>query len=220
MDFFTSSEQEKNDWAQELLQTRGLAFLALIALGMALSYGLGYLKAKQHQHKAQASLLFQSFIQKNKASAYQALLKNHKHSPYLFFARQFEAKKAIEKGDMHKAQAIIQASISPRTLSPILKNTAKLRLARIDLSLKQPKEALNVLASIQDKEYNLIVLFLKARAYEALKDEKAALNLYRKITQGEKPSPYDFLVTIAQSRVSALRHSAIIEKIPPYSINS
>jgi len=148
---------------------------------------------------------------KERLNIHQTLKTYHKRSPYLFFARQLEAKHAVDQHKLQEAQEVLEKTLTHTAVNTSLKNIASLRLARVYLALQQPREALRILKNIQDTAFDIPLYFLKAQAFQSLKDKKAAVLALEKVLEAENPEQYDLIITLARAQMSAVSTKPLLE---------
>jgi predicted negative regulator of RcsB-dependent stress response len=101
-------------------------------------------------------------------------------SPYVDQAHLFEARIAVEAGDLAKADTLLKG-VMERTEDPQLALVARLRLARVQLAQNKPDDALATLSApagafdARFREARGDVLFAKGDKAGALKEYEAAL---------------------------------------------
>lgn len=147
------NEQEQLEVLKSYVKQYGKKAIILV---MALVFGMyGWLKwqEKREHDKERASSYYGTFLreleQKNKAATdaqARYILTNFPNSPYSVFVVLALAKNAVEENQLDEAvkqlkQAILLAKETP------FDHVARLRLARVFLAKKQPKDALQVLTT-------------------------------------------------------------------------
>ena len=80
------------------------------------------------------------------------LMQDDPKSSYAGLAALMQAKLAVKTGDLKLAQEQLQFVIK-KSSNNTLRQLARIRLARVFLATKQPQEALNLLATVDDEAY-------------------------------------------------------------------
>lgn len=160
-----------------------------ITLVIAVIFGIyGWLKwqEKREHDKERASSYYETFLaeleQQNKAAIEaqaKYILTNFPNSPYSLFVVFTLAKKAVEENQLDAAVKQLEQAITLAKGTPF-DHVARLRLARVFLAKKQPKDALQVLATSETPGfYQALYEELKGDCYALEGKPEEARRAYR-----------------------------------------
>lgn len=180
------TEQEQVDAIKAFFKKHSrLIALGLLVLLILLT-GYRYFSWRHENIRLQASTLYDSLMN---ASAHQdtkqisafseTLIQNYGTTIYADFARLILAKYEVESGNLDKAKVSLSAVLSTAN-SMTVRQIARIRLARILLSEKQQKKAMQILSIIDDKHYQSLVDELYGDIYLSLNDRDQAQAFYQK----------------------------------------
>ena len=147
--------QVVKDWWKKHSST---VLIALLVFAIT-NYGWRYWQQYKNKTVAKTSLNYTQMvtaIEQQKIDAAilmgQKLIKEQPKSVYAGMAGLMLAKIYVQKLDLTAAKQQLELVIN-QTTDPIFKQIARVRLARILLALKQPQQALTVLATVNDAAY-------------------------------------------------------------------
>lgn len=179
------SDKEQADLVKRFWNDYGRFIVLAIVAGLLLGFGWKWWKQRELNHQLAASALYAQYLSQNPKTAEgkkvaSAILKklqsDYPDSTYRAFAESFGAKLAIEEKNkplaLKRYDVIIQSGAAPS-----LKNLARVRQARVLISMKKPKQALTVLKQVTDQAdmMNMLVAIEQAKAYFALKQPRKAM---------------------------------------------
>ena len=187
------TNKEEAEWLKEWWKNYGQSILIAVIVGLCAGFGYKYFKRHEQQRAIQASDLYmQTQTMPNSTASAKAatkvLMREYGHSIYAQMAALSQAKHLALQS---KYQQAIQ------TLKPILTKPAmpgigqltQVRVAQLYLQLKQPQQALDAIAVVNDKSFLPMVDMLRASAYRQLgQDSKAQHALQQAIVGYDKLS--------------------------------
>ena len=211
-----------NEEEAELLKTwwrdygRYLALAGIVGVG--LHFGWGLYKKKQNARKTAASELFQQSFQGTAAQISQAqkkLINQFSKSPYAALSQLSVAKVAVEDKQYPKADKALQWVVD-HTKMDELKDVARLRMARIDLSQHHPEHALSALKPIKSLGFKAMCQTLKGDSYLQMGQIKSAEQAYKLAQTASQLSPIpNPLLELKQNSLKLLHaHHVTTEKAP------
>lgn len=109
----------------------------------------------------------------------ERLINDYSKSPYASLAALLLAKNAVEKGDLKLALEKLQFAMK-KAPSKNIRQLARIRAARVLIAMKKSQEALDVLKSVDDKDYLAETNEVVGDAYLDLGKVKEAEQAYRK----------------------------------------
>jgi predicted negative regulator of RcsB-dependent stress response len=185
------SEREQWEWVKAKLRENLLPIAGGIALAAALVYGYrwwGEHRAKQAEEaSAKYEEVITGFAKGDRTSAMTAigeLEREHASTPYFDQAQLAEAGIAVRNGQLDKAAATLQVLLG-RTEDPQLALVARLRLARVQLALSKPDDALATLSAAKDAgAFEPRFQEVRGDIHLAKGDREAALKAYRAAQAG------------------------------------
>jgi predicted negative regulator of RcsB-dependent stress response len=180
------TEQEQVTLLKTWLKRYGLTILAGILL--AALFTTGWRAWQQHRNKVllHASAVYDEMLtaraQSNTGEAVvqaQKLLNHYSHTPYAEMAALLLARDAVLKKNY--PEAIHQLDwVMRKANSKAIRQIARLRQARILITLNKSKEALALLDKINDKTFIGLIDEIRGDALLALNDKIAARKAYEK----------------------------------------
>lgn len=187
-DYVTEKEQLEmfrkwwNNWGKYV----GLAIL----IGLIVGLGWRYWSKTQTRKSQNASMIYTSMsnahLSKNAKLTQEMaalLIKKYKKTPYAAFAAMLEAKQALQKKQDTLAIKKLQWVLTHNKIA-LLKQLARLRIARIQLAQKQPKTALLTLKTMEDVAFKPMVEYVQSAAYTQLGNAKKARQLLESAKSG------------------------------------
>ncbi len=157
MNLTQMNEHEQWEAIKTWWKANAVMLISIVLLAVIISFGYRYWQQHQLQKQEQSSALFDQLLLVNLSLHSEPLThelaarleKDYTQTPYAGLAALLEAKMAVEKNDLGKAQEKLQWVIS-NGKSADLRQIARIRMARVLLALKQPAQALSSLEIIDD----------------------------------------------------------------------
>jgi predicted negative regulator of RcsB-dependent stress response len=192
------SESEQWEWVKAKLRENVLPILGGIVLAAAIVYGYRWWGDRREAQAEAASVKYEEvitgFAKGDRTSAMTAigeLEREHASTPYFDQAQLAEAGISVRNGQLDKAAAILQALVG-RTKDPQLALVARLRLARVQLALAKPDDALATLGAVKDAgAFEPRFQEVRGDIHLAKGDRGAALEAYRAAREGATPGAVD-----------------------------
>lgn len=211
------TEEEQVDDLKRWLKSYGPSIAIGIILALGITYGLKYWKSHKTKIANQTSALYQKMLDADKEGNTEQATKlakqlkdTHAKSPYAQYASFLEAKEAMTQQDYAKAQDDLMWIID-HSKDDNFKAIARLRLARIQISNDQAKEALTTLEALaDDKAYAGLSALVKADAYQTLGDTEKAKAAYQ-FAQSQLPADSNSQ-TIIQMKLDNLSGTDIAQE--------
>ncbi|MFC3121146.1 YfgM family protein [Agaribacter flavus] len=164
MDRFETEEQQV-EAIKQFWKENGTAIIVGAVLGLGGLWGWRYYSDKTIEDKELASVAYQSsvqaFVESEDTAAIETFLSEHSDTGYSQLASLLVAQQAVEKDDFDKAKTALQSVTSSKTE---LADIARIRLAKIHISLNENTQALNVLEQVEAVSFNDQVNELKGDA--------------------------------------------------------
>jgi predicted negative regulator of RcsB-dependent stress response len=132
--------------------------------------------ASLHYEKLLDSMAANDADSAQKAASY--LIDRYPASTYAKLATLLLARNAVASGDYAAASQKLQWVMDTAKV-PSLRAIARLRYARLQIQLQQPKTALTVLQKIESDDYQAAAEEIKGDAFVALQDSTAAKGAYQ-----------------------------------------
>jgi predicted negative regulator of RcsB-dependent stress response len=141
-----TTEEEQVEQVKKWLKENGLQIIIGIALGLGGIWGFNAYETYQHQQNLKARTLYLKLKANPEPALYTTFKNEHSDSGYTQEAALLMAKNSIAQKDYVAATKYLK----PLTQSKhsIIANIAKLRLANVQLTLKEFDEALSTLDTI------------------------------------------------------------------------
>jgi predicted negative regulator of RcsB-dependent stress response len=182
------SEAEQWERAKAWLRTYGVWIVGGVLIALAGLAAWNWWQDRQSAIAMEASAKYEQMTQalgKNEIARAKTLIteldRDFPGSPYADQAHLFEARIAVEAGDLAKADSVLRG-VMERTKDEQLGLIARLRLARVQLAQNKPDDALKTLTVAQPgafaarfHETRGDVLFAKGDKAGALKEYQSAL---------------------------------------------
>lgn len=171
-----TSDKEQIEMIKTWWKNYGKFLLIAVGVGLLIGFGWRYYHRYETQHSEQASMIYEKMMgqvaagQIDQAGLLAKDLKtNFANTPYAGLAAMAEAKRAVDAKKLTDAITALQWVIKNSNLKPI-KQIARLRAARVQIAMKQPKAALTLLSVIEDKTYQPMIEEVRGQAYWAMGD--------------------------------------------------
>jgi predicted negative regulator of RcsB-dependent stress response len=180
-----TEEQQQIEDVKKWLKENGLFIIVTIILVVAFMLGYQQWKRVQERDWARASVYFEQLLDDLGANKIDAadqatadLVKKYPRSVYAKLAELLLAKDDVRQG--HEADAEKKlAFVAKEAQLPALRQVARLRLARLQIQLKQPQQALTTLQEIDEKAYLPEIAAVQGDAYVAMNNIPLARENYR-----------------------------------------
>jgi predicted negative regulator of RcsB-dependent stress response len=185
-DYLTEAEQWERFKAW--VRSYGVWILGGVVIALAGIAAWNWWEDRQSATALQASAKYEQMTEalgKNEIARAKTLIaeleRDYPNSPYADQAHLFEARIAVEAGDLAKADSVLRG-VMERSKDEQLALIARLRLARIQLAQNKPDDALNTLKVAEAGAFTARfhetrgdVLFAKGDKAGALKEYQSAL---------------------------------------------
>lgn len=179
------TEQEQIQQIKNWLKQYGLTIIAGIVIALAITTGWRYWQNYQNTLLTQASAVYDQLLlsrtQKNTATTKELaekILAQYPKTPYAVMAALLLAQNEISNN--HYSEAVNQLNwVLKHAHEKSLRQIARLRLARLMISQKQPDEALSLLKKIDDKHFGALIEEVRGDAYLAKDDKASARDAYK-----------------------------------------
>jgi predicted negative regulator of RcsB-dependent stress response len=180
------TEQEQIELIKNWLKQYGFSIIVSIMLALAAMSGFRYWQNRQITHAINASSLYDDMLgaraQNNPKDLKQnadKLLKKYPATVYSQMASMMLSRDHIVNKDYDKAKLALQ-SVMDLSKVPAYKEIARLRYARILITEKKPKEAIKLLATVDDINFVGLSDEIKGDAYRTMHDRENARLFYAK----------------------------------------
>jgi predicted negative regulator of RcsB-dependent stress response len=183
------SEKEQWELLKIWLRENGLWILASVALAAAGVWAVRWWQERSATEAMEASVKYESILDAfDKGDRTRALTligemsREHSRSPYNDQAQLVESRVYVQNGQLDKAAANLRG-VMDKTADPQLALIARLRLARVELAMSKPDDALATLAAAREpgefatryQEARGDILLAKGDKAAALKEYRQAL---------------------------------------------
>lgn len=173
-----SNENEQVDALKNFFAENGKALAVGVILGIGALIGWRYWGTHQDNSSREASQAYESAVTTLKANqpetyaAAEKMAANEKNT-YGAFAALELAQQFVEAGQLDKAEKQLQLGLAAAS-DDNLKSVINMRLARVQLQLKQPDAALKTLESIKGDGWTAIVADLRGEILLSKGDKQGA----------------------------------------------
>lgn len=177
-----STEEQQEQAIVSFIQRYWIAFVVLIIVVIGLSAGWYYYQDVQTQKASQASMAFAQLIEKTpekgQVEAFKAFSEKYKGvNDYPAMAQLVLASKLVKAKQYKQAEAALKQAVA-QSEKPV-KSLSALRLARLQLQLKQYAHAFESLKTVTDKAFKGTASALKGDIYFAQGKMAQAKNAYQ-----------------------------------------
>ncbi len=179
------SERDQVELLKKWWNQYGLIGILTIALGVGGNYAWTYYKSRQSEYAQHASIIYEqmkSSLAKNNITEFKTqgtyLLENYKKAPYATLASFTLSSHALSDNKLDDAKNYLQFVID-NNKNANMRQIARLRIARIQLSQKAYKEALTVIAKVDDKTFIPLIEEVRGDIYLSEGDSKKANLAYK-----------------------------------------
>ncbi|OGT06110.1 MAG: hypothetical protein A2103_05005 [Gammaproteobacteria bacterium GWF2_41_13] len=170
MDQYLTEEQQV-ELLKRLWKEYGLAVLTGVVLAVMIVFGWRFYQTYRTEQRQQASMIYEHMMvslinhQYDEANNQAKILRSHFHrTPYGTIAALTTAKIAVDRGDLMMAVRMLRWA-STHGQGDALRQTARIRLARIYLDQKKPNQALNILETVDDEAFMPLIDETKGDVY-------------------------------------------------------
>lgn len=181
-----TSDKEQIQLVKDWWKQYGTTILVAALVFVITSFGWRHWQQYKHHRIERASTDYMQMLvafeqQKNDEAKLYAkhLMEDDAKSAYSGLAALMQAKLAVQAGDLKLAQEQLQFVIK-KSSSNTLRQLARIRSARVFLATKQPQEALNLLATVDDDTYKSEISEISGDALLALGKVNEAKQAYQK----------------------------------------
>lgn len=179
------TEQEQIELLKQWVKQYSLVILAGLVLSLITITGWRYWQARQQRILSHASAIYDEMLTaraQNNMNAIQVqsnkLFSHYTKTAYAQFAAFMLARDAIMQKAYPEAEKQLQWVIDNSDTSSF-RQIARTRLARLLINEKHPDQALTVLNTVDDSNFNGLIDEVKGDAYVALKDTAKASVAYQ-----------------------------------------
>jgi predicted negative regulator of RcsB-dependent stress response len=184
------TDQEQMEMLRKWFKENGRWLLTAIVFGILAAFGWHIWQKQNNQRNEQASSLYEQLLTANEQNNPQTInemseeiVKRYPKTEYAALATLIAAKTAIyqnnNSGALNKLQWVIDHSASAS-----LRQIARLRRARVQLSQNQPDEAQKTLSIVNDKTYQPAIDEVQGDIYSAKGDSAKARQYYQSAQSG------------------------------------
>lgn len=179
------TDEQQVELLKKLWKEYGLAIILGLLFATSLSLGWKYYKQYKIQQAQYASIIYERMIadmmgHQTEEAKQQAdiLVHQFKHTPYATLSAFTLAKFAVDQKEMDIAIQHLKWIIK-RSHNKDFRQIARIRLARIYLSLDQTQPALDTLHKMESSAYIGLILALQGDIYTQLKQTDEAKKAYK-----------------------------------------
>ena len=180
------SDKEQIQIVKSWWKEYGYYILFTVVFFMIANFSWQYWQRQKHFRLENASMIYTQMLsaleqQKGEESKLfgEQLIKKYSSSPYASLAALILAKDAVSSGNLKMAQEKLQFVIK-KAPSKTLRQLARIRVARVLIAIEKPREALDLLTTVDDKSYDAEVNEAFGDALLALDKTDEAEKAYRK----------------------------------------
>lgn len=179
------TEQEQIELLKNWIKQYSLVILAGVVLAVVAIFSWRSWQQRQTRILTHASSHYDLMLTKRAqndsvgtVTQSQKLLEHYPKTAYGQMAAFMLAREAVIKHNYPEAQTQLNWVIKHSNI-PSLRQIARLRLARILITLQKPEEGIKVLKKIDDKSFNGLIAEVKGDAYLAMKNPSLARDAYQ-----------------------------------------
>ncbi|HVV68040.1 MAG TPA: tetratricopeptide repeat protein [Gammaproteobacteria bacterium] len=202
-----NNDQEQWEAIKTWWKANGMQLVAVIVLGLVISFGYQFWQQHKAQQAEKASFLYDQMLagyangsMKLFADLAKELEDNFSATPYAGIAALFEAKIAAEKGNSAGALQKLQWAMD-HARGDSFRQIARLRAARILLAQQKPDAALSLLQKVDNKGYLPAINLVKGDIYLAqskMADARTAYQAALQAIPADQPLHADLQMRIIQ----------------------
>lgn len=185
------SDKEEMQMVKVWWKEYGYYILFSLLLVIVAKFAWHYWQKYQGVRLEQASVIYiqmmNNFDQKKNEEAKlygEKLIKDYASSPYASFAALILAKDAVNANNLQLAEEKLQFVIK-KAPNKKIRQLARIRAARVLIAMKQVKDAIALLGSMDDKDYVAEVNEVLGDAFLAIDRTDEAKQAYRKASEAE-----------------------------------
>ncbi|OGT33185.1 MAG: hypothetical protein A3C44_06335 [Gammaproteobacteria bacterium RIFCSPHIGHO2_02_FULL_39_13] len=179
------SEKEQLEDIKKWWNENGKFILIAIVIGLGIGFGWRYWHRLEITRAENAAMVYQSVMQadeqKNTATVLggaKILMEKFSGTPYASLAALLWAKEAVTQHDLKTASEKLSWVITQSDQAR-LKQIARISQARILLSENNTQAAMQVLSTVNDKEFAPLIAWVKGDIYTQEGDAKNATHQYQ-----------------------------------------
>lgn len=183
------TEQEQIEQLKKWLKVYGIPALLGILVGVVIFYGWNSYKNHRLHTLTHASKIYDEMLtdraQNNKEATLiqaQKLVTHYPSTPYSEIALLMIAQDAVNKKNYPEAIKQLSA-VTKHANQATIRQLARLRLARVYITLQQPNQAIKALKKVDDKSFNALINEITGDAYLALNQINEAKAAYQQALQ-------------------------------------
>ncbi len=184
------TDQEQMEAMKKWFKDNGKWILTAILIGLAISFGWHTWQQQKLQGNEQASSLYEQLLSANEQNNPQAIqqmteemIKRYPKTEYATLASFIATKAFIYENKFAEALAKLQWIID-HTTSSSLRQIARLRMARVQLSQNQIDEAQKTIQVVNDPIFQPAIDEIQGDIYNAKKDSAKARQYYQSAQSG------------------------------------
>jgi predicted negative regulator of RcsB-dependent stress response len=189
------NEDEQVEALKRWWNEYGRAVLAGLAIALVLAFGWRAWVSYRSGQSEKASAEYEQMLAAVQSGALEKADKIGRHvvgefesTPYAPLASLYLAKIAVGRGELPAAEAHLRWALDNAKM-PGVKNTARLRLARVLLAQNKPKEALALLEGAEAGGFEAAYAEAKGDIYAATGERAKALDAYQRALTGYVSQP-------------------------------
>jgi len=204
-------EHEQGEKVRKWLQENGTSILIGLALGFGGIWGYGKFQdvrgARFSEAGDQYANLTEAVEKKDEAAIKalsEAMRKTYAKSPYATLAALDESTRQIGEGKLEDAVATLKWAHQNAEMKE-LRDLVAVRLARLQLALAKPDDAIATLANVKGKGYQALAAEVRGDAHLAKKNTKDALAAYdESLTHFDEASPRRSIVEMKRDDIATI----------------
>ncbi len=203
------SEQEQIQKIKDWWKKYGTSVLVALVVFAGATFGWRYWHKYETKKSEAASVIYEQMMSSdlsnndNDFQLYaQHLIKDYKHTPYASLAALMQAGEAVENKKLDAAQTSLQWVID-NSGNKSFREIARIRKARVLVSLNQPQQALQILQKTDDASYQSLADEVTGDAYLLMNKKDKALKAYQNAI---KNSTAGINTAILTMKVNLLKH--------------
>lgn len=195
------SEEEQVEALKRWWNEYGRAVLTGVAIALLLTFGwrawVSYRSGQSQKASAEYEQMLaavQSGELENADKMGRHVVGTYESTPYAALASLYLAKIAVQRNELAAAEAHLRWALNNAKM-PGVKNTARLRLARVVLAENKPQDALAVLKGAEAGAFDAAYAETEGDIYAATGERTKALDAYKRALTGyvSQPTKQSFL---------------------------
>lgn len=179
------TDEEQVEMLKRFWNDYGKAITTAIIIGLLIGFGWKYWSGHQQERRYEASTIYQTMMgayaakKVDIAKKYAArLMTDYRNTPYASMADLLWARQAVNDADLPVALEKLQWVIQHAKMKG-LRQIARIRAARVLIAQQKPKDALALLATVDEATFAPFIDRTKGDAYLAIGDMAQAQKFYR-----------------------------------------